>query len=312
MMQFPPPTTAPAGWYPDPDGSGSPRWFDGRRWLPLGVSPVTPAGTPLGTSGSTGPLGAPTHSGTGPVPTLAPARPPHPTLPPGTAVGAILVLAGSLLGARLVVDLLVDRSWPLLAYVVILMVLGYGPSVWWSLRIARRHGGGAPASAVGFRFRWSDLGWGPLIWFAAVLSQVLVAAVVLAAGVPTSSNTDGVGELSADRSYVIALAVTAVVAAPLVEELVFRGVVLRSLLSWAAPIPAILLQGVLFGIAHVDPVRGSGNVGLVAILSGVGIALGAGAYLLRRIGPTVVAHAIFNGVVLAIILSGVTDRFEIG
>jgi membrane protease YdiL (CAAX protease family) len=165
---------------------------------------------------------------------------------------------------------------------------------------------------VGFRFRWSDLGWGPLIWFAALLSQVLVAAVVLAAGVPTSSNTDGVGELSADRSYVIALAVTAVVAAPLVEELVFRGVVLRSLLSWAAPIPAIVLQGVLFGVAHVDPVRGSGNVGLAAILSGVGIALGAGAYLLRRIGPTVVAHAIFNGVVLAIILSGVTDRFEIG
>jgi membrane protease YdiL (CAAX protease family) len=308
MMQFPPPTTTPAGWYPDPDGSGSPRWFDGRRWLPLGVSPGAEGGPPASTAAPTGEQRPVVR----PVPTLEPPRPAHPTLPPGTAVGAILVLAGSLLGARLVVDLLVDRGWPLLVYVAILTILGYGPSVWWSLRIARRHGEGAAASAVGFRFRWSDLGWGPLIWFAALLSQVLVAAVVLAAGVPTSSNTDGVGELSADRSYVIALAVTAVVAAPLVEELVFRGVVLRSLLSWAAPIPAIVLQGVLFGVAHVDPVRGSGNVGLAAILSGVGIALGAGAYLLRRIGPTVVAHAIFNGVVLAIILSGVTDRFEIG
>ena len=44
------------------------------------------------------------------------------------------------------------------------------------------------------------------------------------------------------------------------------------------------------------------------ILSGVGISLGTGAYLLRRIGPTVVAHAIFNGVVMILLLSGIRDR----
>ncbi len=44
------------------------------------------------------------------------------------------------------------------------------------------------------------------------------------------------------------------------------------------------------------------------VLSAVGAALGLGAYLLRRIGPTIIAHAIFNGVVLIIVLTGANDR----
>ena len=103
------------------------------------------------------------------------------------------------------------------------------------------------------------------------------------------------------------------VAAPIIEELVFRGLVLRGFLSRMGPTSAILLQGVLFGVAHVDPVRGVGNVGLALVLSGVGIAFGTSAYLTRRLGPTVIAHAIFNGVVLAIVLSGaVADLSTVG
>ena len=72
--------------------------------------------------------------------------------------------------------------------------------------------------------------------------------------------------------------------------------------------PAIGLQAVVFGAAHVDPVFGVGNVGLVMVLSGVGAVFGIAAYLLRRVGPTIVAHAIFNGMVMLIVLSGVADR----
>jgi membrane protease YdiL (CAAX protease family) len=77
-----------------------------------------------------------------------------------------------------------------------------------------------------------------------------------------------------------------------------------------SPPLAIGLQGVLFGVAHVDPVRGVGNVGLALVLSGVGVAFGVSAYLARRLGPTVIAHAIFNGVVMAIVLSGVLDDVQ--
>jgi uncharacterized protein len=281
MSAFPPPTTGPAGWYPDPDGRGTLRYFDGRQWDTPGSSPG-----------------------------FAPQRAPHPTLPMPAALGALAILVVSLLGGRLLIDALVTFGWPVLVYVTILAVVGYGPSLWWCWYVSRRWGSGRLADDVGLRARWSDLGWGPLIWIGAVMCQIVVAAFVLATRVPTSSNTEGISDLQADRSYVIALLVTAVVAAPLIEEMVFRGVVLRGLLSRFGVVLSIGLQAVLFGVAHIDPVRGMGNVGLVVILSAVGVALGTAAYLLRRIGPTILAHAIFNGVVLAIVLTGVVDRLQ--
>ncbi|CAN5596524.1 hypothetical protein BH23ACT3_BH23ACT3_13800 [soil metagenome] len=281
MSAFLPPTSAPAGWYPDPEGGAVSRYFDGREW----ASPVD-------------------HDGFGPH------RPPHPELPVSTAVGALAILVVSLLGGRLLVDQLITFGWPVLVYVAILTGVGYGPSLWWCWYVTRRWGTGSLSRDIGLRFRWTDLGWGPLIWVSAVLCQIVVAAVVITTGVPTTSNTEGIAELDADRSYVIALLVTAVIAAPLVEEMVFRGVVLRGLLGRLGVVLTIGLQAVLFGLAHADPVRGTGNIGLVLILSGVGAALGVAAFLLRRIGPTIVAHALFNGVVLAIVLTGLADRLQ--
>lgn len=280
MSSLPPPTSAPAGWYPDPEGRPALRYFDGHAWH----DPVGPA--------------------------LAPARAPHETLPVAAAVGALVILLASLVGGRLLIELLVTFRWPVLAYAAILAVVGYGPSVVWCWYVSRRWGTGRLGADIGLRFRWSDLGWGPLIWISAVICQVVVAAVVLATGIPTSSNVEGIGEIDADRSYVVALLITAVVAAPIVEEMVFRGVVMRGLLARLGVVITIALQAVLFGLAHVDPVRGVGNVGLVLILSGVGAALGVAAFLLRRIGPVIIAHAIFNGVVLAIVLSGLADRLQ--
>ena len=238
---------------------------------------------------------------------FAPENEPHPTLPIAAGVGAIIVLVVSLLGSKVVLDLVVDFEWPVVVYVAMLGALGYGPSVAWWWFATGRWGSGDRRADVGFSPRWSDLGWGPLIWLATIMVQVAVTVVVLALDVPISNNTDDIGELSADRTYTVAIVITAVVAAPLVEELVFRGLVLRSLLSVSVPPVAVIGQGVLFGVAHIDPVRGVGNIGLAIVLSAVGVSFGVAAYLLRRIGPTMVAHAIFNGVVMIILLSGVRD-----
>ena len=100
----------------------------------------------------------------------------------------------------------------------------------------------------------------------------------------------------------VSLLVLAVVAAPIAEEIVFRGVVLRGLLSRNGAVAAVGLQGVLFGLAHFDPVRGTGNIGLILVLSSVGCVLGGAAYLIRRIAPTMIAHAILNAIAMAIAL----------
>lgn len=235
---------------------------------------------------------------------------PAPTLPLAAAVGAIGVLAVSLLGSKYVLDAVVDYGWPVAVYVAILAVIGYGPSLWWCHFASRRWGTGDLGVDIGLTPRLADLGWGPLVWLGAIAAQVVMGAVVVALDLPLVSNTEGIDELRADRTYVVSLVVAAVIAAPVVEEMVFRGVVMRGLLSRLPLVAVVIVQGLLFGVVHVDPVRGAGNIGLVLVLSGVGIAFGVAVALLGRIGPAIVAHAIFNGAVLAIVLTGVADRLQ--
>jgi hypothetical protein len=280
MSTFPPPTSAPAGWYPDPYTGGR-RYFDGREWV----------GEPLP-----------------PTPILE-TRAEHRDLPMTAAVGALVVLTASLVLGKIVLDELVGRDWPLLVYILVAVVVSYGPSVVWAIVVMRRWGDGT-WSSIGWSFRWSDLGWGPLTWLTAIVSEAVIVAVVIALDVPFTSNVDLDGSGSRDRTYIIAILVAAVIAAPIVEEVVFRGIVMRGFLSRMPALVAIVLQGVLFGAAHYDPIRGVGNTGLVAVLAGVGIVLGGAAYLFRRLGPAVIAHAILNGVALALALSGALDDVD--
>lgn len=260
------------GWYPDPWIPGGLRYWDGSVW-------------------------------TGHVALqVAPPKPPHPTLPLVVAIGALVVLTTSLIAGKFVIDALIGERWPLAVYVVISALVGYGPSLafgWWA---SRRWGRCSLRADSGLYARSRDLLWGPLTWLACVAVQTVVVVLVLSFEVPFTNNTEGLSELSGDRGYVITMLVTAVVAAPFVEEIVFRGLVLRGLLSRLAPWVAVGAQGLLFGVAHIDPVRGSGNVGLALVLSGVGVVLGAAAYWFRRIGPTIVSHMITNTVAMAIVL----------
>ena len=264
------------------------------------------------------PVGPPVDATTPYVPAAVPGRQPvldlprepHPTLPVVSAAGAIVVLTVSLLVSKYVLDALLRFEWPVVAYVAMLALLGYGPSLLWVRYVSSRWGTGSLAADVGLTPRFADIGWAPVVWLTAVATQLVVGAILLALDVPLANNTDGIEELSADRTYVVSIVITAVIAAPIVEEVVFRGVVLRGLRSRMPAVAAIALQAVLFGAAHVDPVLGMGNIGLIVVLSGVGAAFGGAAYLLRRIGPTVAAHAIFNGVVLLLVLTRVAERLQ--
>lgn len=230
------------------------------------------------------------------------------TLPLPAAVGAVVVLTTSLVSSKLLLDALVELRWPIAVYVAVLAVVGYGPSLGWCWFVSRRWGTGRLGTDIGLTPRWSDLGWGPVVWLAALAAQVAAGLLVVALGVPVASNTDAINDAAVDRTYIVSIVLTAVIAAPIVEEMVFRGVVLRGLHSRVTLVPAVVAQALLFGLAHVDPVRGIGNVGLVIVLSSVGLALGGAAALLQRIGPSIVGHALFNGAVLLIVLSGLADR----
>jgi len=268
-----PPSGPPAGWYRDPFGAPADRYYDGHQWT-------------RHVSGHFRPV----------------EREQLATLDVRAAIGAAVVLLVSLIASRYAIEWLVRYEWPIAVYTGIAVVLGYGPSVAWCLFAVRRWGTGRFLQDTGLRVRWVDLGWGPVVWVAAIAAEIAAIVVIEAFGIPLRTNTEGISELGHDRTYVISILVTAVVAAPIVEELVFRGVMLRGLCSRMAAALAVAVQAVVFGLAHIDPIRGRGNIGLTLMLTAVGVVFGGAAHLLRRIGPTVIAHAILNGVVMAVVL----------
>lgn len=77
------------------------------------------------------------------------------------------------------------------------------------------------------------------------------------------------------------------VGAPMVEELFFRGLLLRSLLRRFGPAVAIVGSAVVFGLAHFELLQ------LPALIL-FGLVLGVLAERTGRLGPGIVAHAAFN------------------
>lgn len=264
----------PPGWYGDPWSPVMIRYWDGAVWT----------------------------SYTAPGPALPATAVERPRVPLVAAIWAIVVTAGSLIAERLILQSLETVDLPIVGYIALAVVIAYGPVVAYCVWASHRWGTGRMSTDFGFRFRPSDAGWGPVIWLAAYAAVIPVGIIIQALKVPMRSNTEALRNFDADRGVLIATLIAAVIAAPFVEELVFRGVVMNGFRSVMHPAWAVALQAVIFGAAHFDPSRGTGNIGLIIVLSTVGAVLGGGAYLLRRIGPTIIAHGLYNTVALLIVI----------
>jgi membrane protease YdiL (CAAX protease family) len=87
-----------------------------------------------------------------------------------------------------------------------------------------------------------------------------------------------------------------VVVAPIVEELLFRGVLYGTLRRWMAPLPAAALSAGLFAVAH-----GYGAVGFVEVFAS-GLLWAVAYEWTRSLVPSMVAHAAGNLLAAAIVL----------
>jgi membrane protease YdiL (CAAX protease family) len=90
----------------------------------------------------------------------------------------------------------------------------------------------------------------------------------------------------------LANAAVVVIAAPFVEELLYRGLGYGLLAPFLGPWPAILITGVAFGLAH-------GLVLGLPVLSIFGITLGWLRWQTGSVIPGMIVHAIFNAAALA-------------
>jgi membrane protease YdiL (CAAX protease family) len=153
-------------------------------------------------------------------------------------------------------------------------------------------GTGSPARDLGLRFEPIDLAWGALTAVAGLMAATAVSSALAPFPRLLGENT---GFIEAQKSTAFGIGVvmfSTMIGAPVVEELFFRGLLLRAM--WRFGLVAVLVQGALFGLIHVDPAQGLGNVGIVLGVGAFGIVQGFSARFTGRLAPVMISHFLFN------------------
>lgn len=167
--------------------------------------------------------------------------------------------------------------------------------------LAARAGSGSVVREFGWRIRlWPDLPLGLAVGVGFQLLVVPLLYLPLQQLIPNLDQSLGqparqlTGGSSGAGLAVVGLLVA--LGAPIVEELFFRGLLLRSLERAFGFMPkgfgatlAIVVSAVIFGLVHAETLQ---LLGLVAF----GLVLGTLAHTTGRLGPSTVAHAAFNAV----------------
>lgn len=300
------PLTLPvAGWYPDPFQGGQWRFWDGTRWTPHAARPaVAPGYVPASRPRAAGP-GAPVAAPRGEawrrldervaamhVESAAPWGV-RPILVPMLAFVAVVV-AGSLLAAR------GDPGGQSRAAVGILFgVAGYaviGVAIWYAgAPIARRHGGWGAA------FGWSRPTAGDaravLPWFLANMTARLIAGALVVRAVPAwrHANASNVNLHGHPTGVILGTLLVVGVIAPPIEELWFRGLILRTLMRRFSFWPSAIASSLMFGLLHtyqLDTLAGAAQLGVSLAVFGLGQCL-----LVRRqarLNTAIGAHSVTN------------------
>ena len=272
----------PSGWYSDPWRIASWRWWDGNGWTGY---------TDHWYGSTTFAFPAPTAA------TLDESRPIRAGwLALGGVVAGIVLSVGVYL---LFASLGVATSNPLVALVA---QLGLWTGLLGACVIAvRKHGSGSLRD-LGFRVRWVALALGLGFGVATLIGVSVIAALLLALGIePHRSSL--VDPLQRGPLTVVVIVFIAVIGAPFVEELFFRGLVMSGLVSrWGAPI-GIIAQAVLFGLVHLGPTDARGNLGVFLIIAPVGAVLGILRFGFKRLGTGMFTHAVYNAIIVTIALT---------
>lgn len=170
------------------------------------------------------------------------------------------------------------------------------------LLVSRKYGTGSLRRDFLLRFRPVDLAWGPL----ATVAGLVVTALVSQAFTGTrlaGSNTQIIS--GSGHTTVGAVLITIIVSAgaPVFEELFFRGLVRTALAARLGPLGAVGAQAVLFGLAHLNPVTGLGNVEVVVVIAAFGAVLGMVAHLTGRLAPGMIGHGLYNLLVTVVLFT---------
>ena len=175
---------------------------------------------------------------------------------------------------------------------------GLGGSVLWA---SARKGAGRLGDDFGWRLRPVDLLVGLGCALLAHVFLYLVVARLLGPLLGDPDTSEPVQELvdAARGVRMVGLLAFVSIGAPVVEELFFRGLLLRSLQRRFTDAVAVVLSGVLFGVAHLQALPAGALVLVILSLTLLGVLLAAVVVRTGRLGPAIVAHGLFNAMSVA-------------
>jgi membrane protease YdiL (CAAX protease family) len=158
--------------------------------------------------------------------------------------------------------------------------------------VSRLKGQRSLVKDFGFRIRLRDA---KALTVGAVLEVGLTLALIPILHLdPDAKNQELLRDLNEhrDAGTVVLFVIGAVVFAPLVEELLFRGVLLRGLLRRTEPATAVLLSAVIFAFVHFigDP----NTLPFLPALAGLGAVLAVVAIRSGDLSTSIFIHAGFN------------------
>jgi membrane protease YdiL (CAAX protease family) len=160
------------------------------------------------------------------------------------------------------------------------------------------------------RPRWAHLGYAAVaVVVSLVLRVVILVAANAATGKRASHEASNLPQHHLSAPALVLLAVIVVGCAPVLEEFMFRGLILRTFLRRLSFWPAAAASSLLFGTAHVYEVS--------TVLGGMVLALAVGSQglvncvlvrLTDNLTPGILAHAALNGLAVLLLGLGVTGR----
>jgi uncharacterized protein len=164
----------------------------------------------------------------------------------------------------------------------------------------------AVVTRFGKRPFWSTIGWtrgrGFGFWTSAGLAALLYIsslAMIYVFG-QTETETALSRVVQSSREAALAIAFMAFVTAPLVEELVYRGVLYSALHKTGGRTWAVVGVMVLFTLIHVPQYWP--NFGVIAAIGTVSLSLTLVRAYTGRLLPCFIMHAVFNGIQAAILI----------
>jgi membrane protease YdiL (CAAX protease family) len=208
-------------------------------------------------------------------------------------------IAGTVVAARTTSYVLRQFTAPLAAYLLIFWTIVFG-GLWLTCRYtSERFGSGSPWRDFGFSWRPRDLYRGAAGYFVAAWLSGLARS-------PWAGHMNRLHRVTTGWTHVSwpAFAVygcSAIVAAPIFEELAFRGMLQRTMADRFGQARALVGQAAVFGAYHLFPGLGWENVPYFLGLSCFGLVAGWLARRYKHLGAGVTAHVINNALGILVI-----------